>query len=655
MDTCMRLRQKLFIILSLMTCIPLLILLFGVVERIEQDMETRIEADLHDTLKTMAGEVDSIIKGQVSTARGLAKVPVVRTFLQAAHSNNTANYDEDALLLKDFFMKYQSSVPSIQAVRVIDDRGKTVLKVKEGKNIEPQLVDNERGRYYIADQSQRPFFRNALDSIDDVYISDFELGQVRKDAEFCPAMLRYSIPLRDTKDDFAGMLVVNMWGARIDNAVLASMTGHTGKVYIVEVNDEKPSRDGVYLYNDDNTRRFANQLGTSYRFETDVGKSIWKKLRKQITPGTFKLHDGRILFHRQYSPYDDERSRWLMVIETSQDTIFKPIERIRSTIWFLLAILLVMSLLLARWVSGRLAQPVQNLARIIDGYADGDHKLRYTEKRQDDIGVAGKAFNNLCDTLENAEIERDKAEKAAEQSERLAAVGQMAAGIGHEINNPLMNIMSLATLAEQSISEDNNEQAKADLSLLKEEGKRCAQIVQGILNFARRNKPVFALFDMSELLHDTLNLIHHKFLERNIILDLDIEDDICMIGDKGQLQQVLVNVLLNAIYASPDGGAINVSAYINKNNKIIIKVLDYGEGVKEQEVNRIFNPFYSTKPEGQGTGMGLSVSYGIIDKHNGKISVENTEQAGALVTILLPAKTRDQNESNATIENTARQ
>lgn len=650
----MRLRQKLFIILSLMTSIPLLILLFGVVERIEQDMETRIEADLHDTLKTMATEVDSIIKGQVSTARGLSHVPVVRTFLQTAHYNNAANYDEQSVLLKDFFMHYQTSVPSIQAVRVIDDQGKTILKVKEGKNIEPQLVDNVRGRYYIADQSQRPFYRNALDNIDDVYISDFELGQVRKDAEFCPAMLRYSIPLRDKKDDYIGMLVVNMWGTRIDNAVLASMTGHTGKVYIVEVNDEKPSRDGVYLYHDDNAHRFANQLGTPYRFETDVGQEMWKSLRGQITPGTLKMADGRILFHRQYSPYDDDRSRWLMVIETSQDTIFKPIERIRFTIWFLLAVLLVLSLLLARWVSGRLAQPVQNLARIIDGYADGDHKLRYTEKRRDDIGVAGKAFNNLCDTLENAEIERDKAEKAAEQSERLAAVGQMAAGIGHEINNPLMNIMSLATLAEQSISENNSEQARADLSLLKEEGKRCAHIVQGILNFARKSEPVFALFDMSELLHDTLHLLHHKFLKQNIVLDLDVQDDICMTGDKGQLQQVLVNIFLNAIYASPDGATIKVSAYVNRNNKIIIKILDHGEGIKEQEVNRIFNPFYSTKPEGQGTGMGLSVSYGIIDKHNGKISIENVNEAGALVTIMLPATIQEQQQIHATIESTAR-
>jgi len=649
----MRLRQKLFLILGLMTSIPLLVLLFGVVERIESDLEQRITAELQDTLSTMSTEVDSIISSQIATVKGLSHVPGVNDFISTAYERDENSYDDKALALKQFFLDYQKSVSAIQALRVTDETGKTILKVKEGKNIEPLLVDNDRGRYYIADQSQRSFFREALNTSEQVFISDFELGQVQKDAEFCPAMLRYSVPIRNEKDTFTGMLIVNMWGTRIDTAVQATMSGQSGKVYIVEANDNITSRDGVYLYHHDTQHRFANQLGTPYRFDLDVGEDVWKTLRAQAEPGSMKLNDGRILFYNQYSPYPDGRSKWLLVVETSEDIIFQPIAQLRSTILYLLVILLVVSLLVAVWVAGRLAQPVQHLARVIDRYKEGERRLRYREKRSDDIGVAGKAFNSLCEKIEKTKKERDKAQKAAEQAERLAAVGQMAAGIGHEINNPLLNIMSLATLAEQSISEKNNQQAEADLSLLKEEGKRCASIVQGILNFSRSSEPVFEEFNLSELLVDTLELLQHKFDKKNLVADRTVQPDLKMRGDKSQIQQVLVNVFLNAIYASPEGEIITITAYVANQNKIIVKILDHGDGITRDDAKRIFNPFFSTKPVGQGTGMGLSVSYGIIDKHHGKISIENAKDAGAIVKIILPLATSEQEERHAGIKESA--
>ena len=304
--------------------------------------------------------------------------------------------------------------------------------------------------------------------------------------------------------------------------------------------------------------------------------------------------------------------------------------------------LVVVSLLLAVWASGRLTKPVHDLAEIIRKFADGERGVRYQGPVNDEVGQSGKAFNYLTAALEETEREREKAVRAACQSERLAALGQMAAGIGHEINNPLMNIMSLATLVEEALG-DGHDDAKNDLLLLRKEGHRCARIIQGILNFARENEPSYEPFNLSEMIDETLELLHHRIESSEIDLITNIEKDLKMEGDAGMLQQVLVNVLLNAIQASAARAVILINAKKVK-DKLIIEIIDQGTGIKGNDFSKIFDPFFTTKSEGEGTGLGLSVSYGIIKHHGGSISIENMEETGVKVSIILPVQCKIENK-----------
>ncbi|WP_126454638.1 sensor histidine kinase [Sulfuriflexus mobilis] len=631
----MPLRQKLFLILGVMTLVPLLILQFGVVEQIEVDLERRIAAELQGKLSKMGVELDTLIENQMALAAGLAEAPVLQDFSHISVDGDDSHYDDMALAVQDFFYNYQQRVRNIQALRFMDSKGKTLVKVKEGHPVIPQLYDDERERYFVADQSNRPFYKAAVKDSGRVYVSDFELGQVQKDADFCPSMMRYSVPIRNGLNEVEGMVILNMWGTRIDEAVKAAISGYTGKAYIVEVND-KPHRDGIYLFHEDNKQRFANQLGTNYRFSTDLGEKPWQRIRNALAPGYMLMDDGRMFFYQHYSPYQDKRSSWVLIIETSYDEVFAPIKKIRSTIWLLVAVLLLLSLMMARWVASRMARPVQDLAQTITRYADGESSARYRDKeRIDEIGIVGKAFNYLCSTLERTRDERDKAVQSVCQSERLAAVGQMAAGIGHEINNPLMNIMSLAKLIEEAVAEYDDAEIKADLKTLQEEGGRCARIVQGILKFARASEPSYESFQLGVLMHDTIRLLRHRADAASLKIETDIEEGIDMQGDPNQLQQVFVNVILNAIHASYTGGMIKVMV-CRKGEKARVEISDQGKGIPEQEMPRVFNPFYSTKPEGQGTGLGLAVSYGIINKHGGHISIESEIEEGTCVRIDLP-------------------
>ncbi len=634
----MHLRHKFFIVLSLLTSVPLLVLLFGVVERMEHEVTIRTETQLHGSLDKMASELQLILDNQKSVASGLGRVPVVREFAAAARFPrrfDAGQYQQRAEILEQFLLGYQKSVSSIQAVRFIDASGKTLLKIKEGNPVEPVYTDEEQSRMFIADQSNRPFFKEAMTSNGDILMSDFELGQVERDADFCPAMVRYSVPLLDELGDFEGVLVVNMWGSRLDSTMTSSLGGFPGKTYIVELSDNA-RRDGIFLYHPHDDKRFADQLGSEYRLTSMLEPADWQAIKTGDNIGSLLSNPERMLFYQKLAPYPDRSTQWLLVIEADPEVVYAPINNMRKSIWLLLGALLFISLLVAVWASGRLTAPVHHLAEIIRRFADGQREARIEVKpgRRDEIGQAGKAFNYLAESLDRTEKERETAVRAACHSERLAALGQLAAGIGHEINNPLMNMMSLASLVEDSLSDDDK-QGRNDLQLLKKEGERCAQIVQGILNFARQSEPKFEEFDMAVLLHETLDLLQHRIESEEIELQSLIEPPLLMEGDAPQLQQVLVNILLNAIQATPAKCRLHVTA-CSSHEHINLEIIDEGEGVRAENFSKIFDPFFTTKPEGQGTGLGLSVSYGIVKRHGGNITLENSKHAGVRVHIRLP-------------------
>ncbi len=640
----MQLRHKLFIVLSLFSSVPLLVLLFGVVDRMERELTTRTDTAMHGTLDKMAGEINLILSNQKSIANGLGRVPAIRQFATLANSQPDAEpqgYQRYAEDLQQFFLNYQHSVPSIQALRFINAEGKTLVKVKEGKPIEAHQIDGRTGRLFIADQANRPFFKEAIKQ-GRVVMSDFELGQVSQDADFCPAMVRYSVPIKDEVDNLEGVLVVNMWGTRLDATIETALGGHSATAYIVEL-DQGGLRDGIYLYHPDSSKRFADQVGTQFRFFNTLTKPEWQQIHDTQANGTMFLDDGRMLFYRKVSPYVDRDTQWLLVMEADSATVLAPINKMRESIWVLLTLLLFVSLLVAVWASGRLTAPVHKLAEIIRHYADGDRKARYQESisSRDEVSQAGTAFNYLAHKLETTEKEREQAVHAACQSERLAALGQLAAGIGHEINNPLMNIMSLASLIEETLDEDKSE-IKDDIKILKKEGERCAQIVQGILSFAREKKPSHIRFDMTELLAETIELLRYRIESSKIELQTHIAPNLPMQGDANLLQQVLVNILLNAVQASPAGSQIVIEAR-QSDGFVEIDITDYGAGIKENDYSKIFDPFFTTKEEGQGTGLGLSISYGIVQRHNGSLSLENTSHGGVKVHICLP-QTQDESQ-----------
>jgi two-component system, NtrC family, sensor kinase len=237
---------------------------------------------------------------------------------------------------------------------------------------------------------------------------------------------------------------------------------------------------------------------------------------------------------------------------------------------------------------------------------------------------------------------RVEAIHAVGRAEKLAAVGRLAAGVVHEINNPLATIAACAESLEQRVEEgafDGNEAAEdlnEYLGLIKSEAFRCKSITTGLLDFSRIRTGNRQPLDIGEILGSSANLISHQKRGDNIEIALEIGDDLPLVNaDAGQLQQALIALATNAIDAMPDGGKLTFRA-TSQRNRIAVEVEDTGVGIPTEDMSKIFEPFYTTKEVGKGTGLGLAVCYGIITDHGGRLSVRSNVGKGTTFTILLP-------------------
>jgi PAS domain S-box-containing protein len=231
------------------------------------------------------------------------------------------------------------------------------------------------------------------------------------------------------------------------------------------------------------------------------------------------------------------------------------------------------------------------------------------------------------------------------QSEKMASLGQLAAGVAHEINNPLTGILLYANLALERF--DNEDPVGKYLKSVIDDAGRCRDIVKNLLAYSRQASPTKEIFQVNSLVKHSLDLIRDQELFLNISLVKEMSGDMMLIhADKNQLSQVVINLVTNAIDAMGKKGTLTFRTYRNKPaKKVYIEVSDTGCGISEEHLSKIFDPFFTTKKTGKGTGLGLSTSYGIIKENGGRITIKETSPQGTTFLIELPLYTPDENTS----------
>jgi two-component system NtrC family sensor kinase len=327
--------------------------------------------------------------------------------------------------------------------------------------------------------------------------------------------------------------------------------------------------------------------------------------------------------------------------------------RVMLTFTLMASLCVVFLLIILYFSTTQITRPLQRMVIATEEIAKGDLSHKVDIKSRDELGFLATSFNEMIDQLRRANeelmewgrtLEKKVEERTREltemqtkllQSEKLASLGKLAAGVAHEINNPLGAILIYSHLLLEEMPK--NTPAYENLRKIVKETSRCKDIVKGLLEFARPKEPEMSPTDVNETVDRALAIMEKQALFQNVKINKEYGQLPRIVADAAQLQQVFMNIILNAAEAMNGRGTLTITSSLDpKKEQIRVAFKDTGHGIRPEDMPRLFEPFFTTKEVGKGTGLGLAISYSIIQKHKGTIEVSSQVGQGSTFTIILP-------------------
>jgi two-component system NtrC family sensor kinase len=310
-----------------------------------------------------------------------------------------------------------------------------------------------------------------------------------------------------------------------------------------------------------------------------------------------------------------------------------------NTIWINLGITLL-GMIIAFIISFRLGDTIIKRIRMLkeaaESIAAGNLDYKLSPDKLSGFDMLDEAFNYMSKSLKDQNEMLFKAHQQLARTEKLTALGEMAAGVAHEINNPLGGILLYSNLVLEDIPPDSP--ARENMQKIIYQTNRSKRIVQSLLDFARAPTGEMLPLNINSVIDSSLGLVRDQAMFHGIEIKKCLAEDLPeVIGDKSRLEDVFLNLFINAADAMKGGGTLTITTVPGLDNSVKILVSDTGKGIEKKDLPHIFEPFFTTKEPGQGTGLGLPIAYGIVRKHNGLIDAESTPGKGTTFIVSLPA------------------
>lgn len=498
-------------------------------------------------------------------------------------------------------------------------------RLTSGTVIVPQAALEREG----ADLAERAFFE-----IRETQAARPTTDKVRADGMVVGA----AVPIFDRDGRFLGVL----YGADLLNRRYEIVDRIRDEVFKSQLYDGKPIGTATIFQGDlrvsTNVMTADGQRAVGTRLSDRVSARVLDE-GMLYADEAFVVNDWYIT---AYEPIRDPMGSVIGVLYVGllKNAFTRPQRAILNVVLPVMAITTLASLILLFFVTRHILWPIDRIVEMTGKVVDGDLSARVSIRPPGEMGRLSAAIDSMAEAVaEREERLKQTTREQIGQSEKLASIGRLAAGVAHEINNPLTGVLTFSSLLRQKPNMDA--QDLQDLDVIVRETTRVREIVRGLLDFARESPSARNPIDINEVIRNTLRLVRSQKEFRNITIHEYLGEELSLVrGDKNQLQQVLLNLSLNACEAMDGGGTLAIST-LHRDNRVAIIVHDTGHGIAKEHMETIFDPFFTTKPVGKGTGLGLSVSYGIIQKHEGTIEVESEVGKGTTFTITLPVADSD--------------
>ena len=413
--------------------------------------------------------------------------------------------------------------------------------------------------------------------------------------------------------------------AKLKESIRAKKVGASGYIYCMD-------RKGTFTIHPDSEGKnlidSKDLNGNSFIREMCSNKRGW--IRYPWKNSTDSAARMKIVRYEYFEPWD-----WIIAVGSYEDEFYQEANQIKTHILLIMTLLIlvvgVSATALVFRASTIFTSPITHMMSVIKRVKRGNMDERMTVSGEDELAEMASAFNRMTDIIQrNKEMESNLAQQG-----KMASLGVLSSGVAHEINNPLGVILGYAGYLESKMSEDDPNYQY--IHEIKRESKRCKKIVQDLLSYARTPRPTLEPTDLNNLLQQIVDFAANHTDMRGITISTMLASGLPLIElDGDQMRQVAINLILNAGGAMPDGGTLTVSTEAVDASHVRITFSDSGCGIPAESLERIFEPFYTTKA--RGTGLGLAITRQIIEQHHGEIHIDSAVGRGTNVTVTLPTE-----------------
>jgi two-component system, NtrC family, sensor kinase len=654
-------QSQLILAFSIAILVPAVVTAYVGMKIISDQIITRAETTAISDLNSAR----EIYRTAVSQIHSVTRLTAVRSLIkQAVRTQNRA------FLAKDLQATMRRE--QLDFLTIVDSRGTVICRARNAGLFGDNLLDDRFVERVI--RTRQPLTGTDIVSGEVLQKESPELAaqarmeiiptpkaKPRTDQQESSGMvLKSAVPVFDDDDRFLGVLfggiLLNRNFEIVDkiNEIVHEGQVYEGKEIGTATIFQGDLRISTNVKNEDGTRA----LGTLVSEE--VSNAVLREGRRWVGEA-FVVN---AIYLSAYEPIRDPMNTIVGILyvgvlkQPFNDVLQKAMVTFLGIAFLGILIIVLVSVFLAR----RFSLPLMKLEEIARKTAEGEYTHEFTASGPREIEHLARSLNQMATQLETEKreledwastLEKKVSERAEEmkkihsqlfRSEKLASLGKLAAGVAHEINNPLTGILTNSSLLLEDLAPDDPR--RDDVEVMVKETIRCREIVKRLLDFARQTKPQKRLASINGLIENIILLVRNQTSFRNIGIEKSLERDLPdLLVDPDQIQQVFINIILNAAEAMTKGGTLTVhSARSTDGQSIVVSFADTGPGIPEEVRERIFDPFYTTKEH--GTGLGLSISYGIVEQHGGDIRVESVPGSGSTFIIQLPIQTGEAGGDN---------